>query len=82
MVRGKILVFTKVHETHEISAFVEVASLVGNPNLDAGDVNTRVNDRQIGKPLVVIFTKEMREEKSFVMKVLSKSTLQTSRLRA
>ena len=70
MVGGKILVFAKVHETHEISAFVEVASLVGNPNLDAGDVNTRVNDRQIGKPLVVIFAKEMREEKVPVLVVV------------
>ena len=59
-----------IHERHKVAALVEIVALVGYPHLDAGDVDTRRHDGELGGKLVVVVAEEMPEEEVPVLVVV------------
>ena len=64
------LALAQVHKSHDVTRLVVVVALVGNPHLDAGDLDTRRDERQPGAPVIIVVTEEMGQEEVAVLVIL------------
>lgn len=63
---GKILLFAKIHEGHNVARLVVVVAFVCDPHLDTRNLYARGDEWKAGGKLVIILVKILGEEKMTV----------------
>ena len=65
-----IVFLSKIHESQDVAGLTIIVTLVGNPHLDVGNLNSRCTMRQVFTPFVIVVAEVMGKEVVAVLVIL------------